>query len=89
MVDTVHSGEIFGWSSMVTPPGRWTATARCATPCRIISMPAADLKALLKENPDVGYAFMGRLVGVVSQRLHSWTEKLIEAWGEAFDVHPG
>lgn len=84
--DVISPGEILGWSSMVIPPGKWTATARSVQAGRLFSVPADALKKVLEAHPEFGYLFMSRLAGIISQRLHKRTEKLIEAWGEAFDV---
>ena len=85
VVETLGAGDVFGWSSMVVPPGRWTASARCAAPARVFSVPAADLKAMFEADPILGYHFMSRLGSVISQRLHHRTDKLIDVWGAAFD----
>ncbi len=85
-VDIIFPGQTFGWSSMVIPPGNWTSTARSPQTARLFSVPADDLKDVLKAYPEFGYLFMSRLGGVISLRLQKRTEKLIEAWGEAFDV---
>ena len=50
VVDTIVPKEIFGWSSLVQP-GRWTATARCVKPGRIVVIPAAKLKGILEGDP--------------------------------------
>ncbi len=84
VVETLGAGDVFGWSSMVVPPGRWTATARCTAPTRVLTVAAADLHRLFEANPTLGYHFMRRLGGVISQRLHRRTEELVDAWGEAF-----
>lgn len=88
VVETLGAGEVFGWSAMVVPPGRWTATARCTCPTRVFSLPAADLKARFEADPLLGYRFMSRLGGVIARRLHQRTGKLLDAWGEAFGGHP-
>ncbi len=84
-VDIISPGQTFGWSSMVIPPGNWTATARSLRAGRLFSVPADALKRVLEAHPEFGYLFMSRLGGVIARRLHTRTEKLIEAWGEAFD----
>jgi CRP-like cAMP-binding protein len=84
VVETLEAGDVFGWSSMVVPPGRWTASARCTAPTQVFMVPAADLQALFESDPAVGYHFMSRLGGVIAQRLHHRTAKLVDAWGEAF-----
>lgn len=85
VVETLGVGDVFGWSSMVVPPGRWTATARCTAPTKMFTVPAAELRARFEADPALGYRFMRRLGGVIAQRLHHRTEKLVDAWGEAFD----
>jgi hypothetical protein len=34
----------------------------------------------------LGYAIMKRLCDIVAGRLRNRTDKLIEAWGQAFDI---
>jgi CRP-like cAMP-binding protein len=88
IIDTIHSGEVFGWSSLVAQSGRWTVTAQCSKPSSIIALPASSLKAIFDDDPKLGYIFLGRLMKIISKRFHHVEEKLIDAWGEAFDVHP-
>ena len=85
IIDTVGPGEIFGWSSLVNPK-RLTATAKCSKLTQVFSLPAADLKSTLDKDPGLGYVIMERLAEIISSRLQSRTDKLIEAWGEAFEV---
>ncbi len=84
VVESLAAGDVFGWSSMVAPAGRWTATARCAAPTRVFSVPATTLKRLFETDPRLGYRFMSRLGGVIAQRLQHRTAKLADVWGEAF-----
>jgi CRP-like cAMP-binding protein len=86
VVDTVYSGQVFGWSSLVGPTRR-TVTARCAQSSRIIPLPAADLKTMFEADPALGYVMMSKLSDIISKRLKKRTEKLIETWVEAFDVN--
>ena len=85
VVDTLDPGDVFGWSALVNPR-QLTATAKCSRPSRVLSLPADDLKAMNDQDPTLGYAIIGKLAVVIAQRLQSRTDKLIEAWGEAFDV---
>lgn len=85
VIDTVGPGEIFGWSSLVNPK-RLTATAKCSKLTQVFSLSAADLKSTLDKDPALGYVIMERLAEIISSRLQSRTDKLIEAWGEAFEV---
>jgi CRP-like cAMP-binding protein len=85
VVDTIDPGEVFGWSSLIGT-GKLTSTAKSTQLTRVFSIPATDLKAILDQDNAPGYIFMKRLAEVIAQRLRSRTEKLIEAWGEAFEV---
>jgi CRP-like cAMP-binding protein len=85
IVDTVVPGQVFGWSSIVGP-GKRTVSAACSEASRVISIPADALKAVLDKDPTLGYIVMKRLGGIIAKRLRNRTDKLIEAWGEAFDI---
>ncbi len=85
VVDTIDPGEVFGWSSLIGT-GKLTSTAKSSQLTRAFSIPATALKAILDQDSALGYIFMERLAEVIGQRLRSRTEKLIEAWGEAFEI---
>jgi len=85
VVDTVQPGQVFGWSCMVGS-GKRTVTAKCSEPSRVFAIPAADLRDMLEEDPALGYTIMKKLSDIISKRLQSRTDKLIETWIEAFDV---
>ena len=85
VVDTVGSREVFGWSSLVSP-GRWTATARCSSASKILSISAVDLNDMFDKDPELGYVLMRRLNEIISSRLQKRTDKLVETWVEAFDI---
>lgn len=86
VVDTVKSGEIFGWSSLIGP-GIFTTTARCISPAKILTLPASRFKKMLYENPQTGIIIMEHIAEIISRRLQSSTLSLIESWGEAFGVY--
>ena len=86
VVDTVKSGRVFGWASIVGP-GRRTVTAHCTQSTRVIALPAAELRAMFEEDNALGYVIMKRMSDIISKRLKKRTEKLIETWVEAFDVN--
>jgi CRP-like cAMP-binding protein len=85
IVDTVAPGQIFGWSSIVGP-GKRTVTAECSEASRVISIPAGELKSMFDLDHTLGYIVMRRLGDIIAKRLRNRTEKLIETWGEAFDI---
>ena len=85
IVDTVAPGQVFGWSSVVGS-GKRTVTAECSEASRIIAIPAEELKAMFDKDHTLGYIVMKRLSEIIARRLRNRTDKLIEAWGEAFDI---
>ena len=85
VVDTVASGEVFGWSSLVSP-GRWTATSQCSRACKIFFISAADLNDMFKKDPELGYGLMSILNEIIASRLQKRTDILVETWIEAFDI---
>lgn len=87
VVDVLRTGDVFGWSSLATPAGTLTATVRCCEASTVFSVPGKTLLDLFDGSPELGYHFMRRLVSVISQRLRHRTDKLTEAWIQAFGSH--
>ena len=85
IVDTVDPGQVFGWASIVGPSQR-TVNAECSQDSRVIAIPAAELKAMFDTDHTLGYRIMNRLCDIIAKRLRNRTDKLIETWGEAFDI---
>ena len=85
IVDTVAAGQVFGWAAIAGPAKR-TVNAECSRTCRVIAIPGDDLKALFDQDHTLGYTIMNRLCDIIAKRLRNRTDKLIEAWGEAFDI---
>jgi CRP-like cAMP-binding protein len=84
-VTVVDPGKIFGWSALVSKRRR-TLTAKCLHSSQVIALPGDALKDLFDRDPTLGYKLMTRLSDLISGRLEDRTEKLIEAWVEAFDM---
>jgi CRP-like cAMP-binding protein len=85
IVDTVSAGQVFGWASIVGPSKR-TVNAQCSKNSRVIAIPAGELKAMLEKDHTLGFTIMKRLSDIIAGRLRNRTDKLIETWGEAFDI---
>ncbi len=85
IVDTVAAGQVFGWASIVGPSKR-TVNAECSQNSRVIAIPADRLKAMFDMDHTLGYIIMHRLCDIIAKRLRNRTDKLIETWGEAFDI---
>jgi toluene monooxygenase system ferredoxin subunit len=85
VVDTVYPGQVFGWASLVGP-GLRTVTAQCSAASRVIAFPALEFKTMLEDDHSLGYRIMTKLSHIISNRLKTRTDKLIETWVEAFDT---
>ena len=85
IVDTVTAGQVFGWASIVGPAKR-TVNAECSETSRLIAIQADELTAMFDKDHTLGFSIMKRLSDIIARRLRHRTDKLIEAWGEAFDI---
>ena len=85
-VDMVMPGQVFGWASVVGDARR-TVSARCVEACRIVALPASELKKMFEADNTLGYVLMTKMGEIISKRLQNRTEKLIETWVEAFDIN--
>jgi CRP-like cAMP-binding protein len=74
---------VFGWSALAGLERR-TAAARAASAVRAFAVPAEKLRKQFGENPALGLRLMERLNRVIAARLAERTERLVEAWTEAF-----
>ncbi|MCP4250384.1 MAG: cyclic nucleotide-binding domain-containing protein [bacterium] len=69
-LESKRAGDVVAWSALV-PPYRFTLSARCAGPCRLISLSREMLHEFFETDPAVGYRFMRNLAGVIGQRLQA------------------
>jgi CRP-like cAMP-binding protein len=63
-----HPGECFGWSSLIERDV-YTASAECAEPTELTVIGREDFKSVLEKDPKNGVVFLGRLAGLIAQRL--------------------
>jgi CRP-like cAMP-binding protein len=63
-----HTGESFGWSSLVGRE-RYSATAECLAPTSVIRVHYEDFEQICEKYPLDGRIFMKRLAGLLGQRL--------------------
>ncbi len=76
-IGAIKPGYSFGWSAMLeNRPGYSTRTV-CAEPCQVFSIRADKLRALLSEEPQIGYLFMQQLLEVVKTRLDHRTSQFV------------
>jgi CRP-like cAMP-binding protein len=61
-------GALLGWS-IVREPHRYTATIKCAEPCRVLKLPRRVVARVLADDPRAGYAFRQTIAAAVANRL--------------------
>ena len=79
-IQTLGAGEVLGWSWLV-PPHRWHFDARALKPTEVIVLDAVALRDALAARPEVGYAFLLRLLPVIAQRLENARIQLLDLHG--------
>lgn len=85
-IDTVKvkdsAAKTLGWSCFV-PPHRMRLSAYCVSRnCRIVRLARADLDRLFAADPQMGFAFMSHLVGVVGYRFQQFQDELARRRGD-------
>ena len=81
-IETVHPGEVLGWSWMV-PPRRWRLDARAIEPVRVVVIDAPALRKICEQDHELGFQVLKRLAQVVGHRLTRTRNRLIDLHGRA------
>lgn len=69
-VQTLSAGDEFGWSSVLMGRGKYFQ-ARALEAVEALAFDGAQLLAACRADPAFGFAFMYRMLGVVSERLQA------------------
>ena len=80
VLDTAEQGDVLGWSWLV-PPYRWTFDGRAVEHVRAVRFDGECLREKCAADPELGYAFLQRIVRVMSARLHSARVRLLDLYG--------
>jgi CRP/FNR family cyclic AMP-dependent transcriptional regulator len=82
-VDVITKGDVFGWSSLVTPHSL-TLSAICVKPSSVLIVDGAQLSMLMDKNHSLGYEVMKGLVRVIGVRLRDLRDKFAGKEGQSF-----
>jgi CRP/FNR family cyclic AMP-dependent transcriptional regulator len=82
-VDTITKGDVFGWSSLVTPHSL-TLSAICVKPSSVLTVDGTQLSMLMDKNHSLGYEVMKGLVRVIGVRLRDLRDKFAGKEGQSF-----
>lgn len=80
IVDTIHEGEILGWSWLI-PPHRWMLDARAVQLTRAVSLDAKCLRGKMENDHDLGYELYRRFMPVLAKRLLAGRLQMIDMYG--------
>ncbi|MEU4685383.1 Crp/Fnr family transcriptional regulator [Streptomyces xinghaiensis] len=78
-VETLGTGDLLGWSWLI-PPRRWNFGAEALSPVRAHQFEAAEVLALLEEDPVLGRAMSTAVAGVVAHRLTAARTRLLDLY---------
>lgn len=81
-VQTVHGGEIVGWSWLI-PPYRGAFDATALTPVTALRVDAVLLREAMERDRLFGYEMMKRFCDVIVRRLAASRIRLIDMYGPA------
>ena len=70
--DIIRRGDVFGWAPLVEGYSRRIATAYCLTPCQVVAIDGAALRAVMESDNALGYALMKKLAVLLTSELASF-----------------
>ena len=81
VVQTLHDGELLGWSWLV-PPYRTAFDARALGTTRTIAFDGTCLRGKCEADPALGYSLLKLLAGVFVDRLQDTRLRLLDLYGK-------
>jgi len=84
LVDTVHGGELVGWSWLFAPY-IWHFDGRVLEDAELVVVDGPALRARCDRDPALGFALMQRFAEVIHRRLQHARLRLLDVYG----VHDG
>jgi len=82
VVETLHSGEVVGWSWLFAPH-RWQFDVRAAEPTGVVAFDGACLRGKCEADHELGYQLMRRFAAVLVERLQATRLQLLDVYGHA------
>jgi CRP-like cAMP-binding protein len=78
-VQTLSGGDEFGWSAVLTKQGKYFQ-ARALEPVTALAFDGGALHDACKRDPAFGYAFIYRVLEVVSERLQATRLQVVDRY---------
>ncbi len=79
-VSTESRGGAFGWSALVHPQRRYTASAKCSKDSELLALDGSKLRELCYREPTLGVKIMEGLACLIAVRLDSARLQLLDMW---------
>ncbi|GAA2367011.1 cyclic nucleotide-binding domain-containing protein [Dactylosporangium salmoneum] len=76
VVETLGPGSVLGWSWLF-PPYRWHFAAVAVRPVLSIALDGAGVRALCRDDPELGYELTTRFMAVVVDRMQATRLRLL------------
>ena len=83
-VETIHAGELVGWSWLV-PPFRSAFDARALATTHVLEFDGACLRGKCDADPALGYDLLRLLAVVFTERLQNTRLRLLDLYGTGHD----
>lgn len=80
VIETLAGEHVLGWSWLV-PPHRWRFDAVAVDEVDAMRLDAACVRALMRDDPELGSAVAQELLTVVSDRLEHTRIRLLDVYG--------
>jgi CRP-like cAMP-binding protein len=80
-VQTIHAGEVLGWSWLI-PPYQWHFAARAVETTRAIALDGKCLRTKCENDHDLGYELLIRFAHIINQRLEATCLQLLDVYGD-------
>ena len=78
-MQTLSSGDEFGWSALLMSRGK-LFQARALERVEALALDGGELLIACKQDTNFGFAFMHRLLGVVSERLQATRLQVLDTY---------
>jgi signal transduction histidine kinase len=75
IINSIGPGHTFGWSSLV-PPYEYTSSGVCLEEAVCLVIPGDELRQLMSDEPDIGYAILHRVSSIIRGRMTNATGTL-------------
>lgn len=80
IVETLHAGDVLGWSWMV-PPYKHMSAACAVTDLRAVSLDATCMRSKCEQNPALGYQMFLQFVPHMVVRFRAMRMQLLDVYG--------